>query len=245
MMREHVPAAELEEERSVLQALRAAASTLADDVLRFVGAAAFWLLLATVVLLIGRMHLAGSVLLLVLVPATAGIGRLAAYAFRGLPPRLPQVLEGARHRWPGALALGAFQLLVTGIALLNVDLGLTFATWPLVVAAIVSVNLGVMATVVGTTVWPLLVDPARDDVATSQLVRLGLEVVAVRPLRVLGMDVLLAAMLVVSLQTFVGALVLLPLGVLLTTHLVLPAADRLRPPAAVAAEGPVGRSAAP
>lgn len=207
--------------------LRASVSSLTDDLGRFVGANVVWLTVALLPLTLARLHPAANLLALALVPATAGLGRMAVVTVRGQAVRARHFRRGATVRWRFALVLGALQLGIGTVSWLNVGIGVTAMSLPLVVAAVASAWLLLLVAASAVTVWPLLLDPARDELSLRRLLRLAMAVVVTRP----GRTILVIAVEVVVVQgaaQFLIATLLLPsVGVLFATHAVIPVADRL------------------
>lgn len=214
-------------ELSLWRSVRAAVSSLSDDFLRYVAANLVWLLVAAAALVLGRVFLPAHLLALLLVPASYGMARMAANSVRGRPARLYQWRDGAVRRGPAGLGLGCAQMAVAVIGTLNIVVGIQAASLPLVLSAIFSgyVLLAVAASM--TALWPLLLDPARDQVSTRGLGRLALTVVAARPGRILGLVLIEALLVAVGLQAFVAAVILPSFGILLAAWVVLTAADQI------------------
>lgn len=207
--------------------LRGSMSALFDDFGKFFVANALWCAAGGAALLLGSVYLLANALLIVLVPATAGLGRLATMAARGHPARLRHFRDGLTARWPFAPLLGVAQFALGAVGWVNVQVGFTAATLPLVAAAVAAFWLLLAVATSAVAVWPLLLDPDRDAVPTRQLVRLALGVVVIRPGRVVLVVTFGVVMGIVSLQAMVAALVLPSVGVLFAAHAVIPVADRL------------------
>lgn len=220
-----------ESEPSLWQGLRAAGSALADDVVPFFVVSAGWLATALVALGLGRLHVLFSGLLVLLLPATGALARMAGRTVRDRPARFRDALDGTRHRWPLLWTLGTLHLVIVGVAWVNVQVALASPRTVLVLAAVASANVAAAVTALAVAAWPLLFDPARDALPARQLLRLALAVVAVRPGRVLATVVVGVVFVAISLQTVVGPLALVALGVLLAAHVAVPIADGLAPPA--------------
>lgn len=207
--------------------LRASVSSLTDDFGRFVGANVVWLAVALLPIMFARLHPAGNLLALALVPATAGLGRMAAVTVRDHAVRARHFRRGATVRWRFALVLGALQFGIGTVSWLNVGIGVTAMSLPLVVAAVASAWLLLVVAASAVSVWPLLLDPERDELSLRPLLRLAMATVVTRP----GRTILVIAVEVVVVQVaaqFLIAAVLLPsVGVLFATHAVIPVADRL------------------
>lgn len=207
--------------------LRDSALGVSDDFGRLVALQGLWLLPWILGLGLGLVHILGHVLLLAVIPASSALLRAAAGSFRGTAVRLAAARSGATHRWPAAMSIAVLQLLVALIAFVNLQIGLGGATVPMVAAGVLSawVLLLVAASVV--VLWPVLLDPAHDDVPTRQVARTALAVALRRPGRVVLLLVLLVLCVVVIRQTVVAVLVLPAYGAFLLAHGVLPVADDL------------------
>lgn len=214
--------------------LRRSLSAFFDDFGRFVAANVFWVTAGAVVAVAVSLHVAGYMLVVAMLPVTAGLFRMAGYAVREHPARVRQFGTGLAARRPYALLLGTAQVGVGLVSWVNFHIGLTAATLPLVVAAIASGWVLLIVAASAAVMWPLLLDPERDGVAFRRVVRLALQVALVRPGRVIlvvAFEVLLVA---VAVQALVATLLLPALGALFAAYAVLPVADRLegREPAA-------------
>jgi hypothetical protein len=212
---------------SLWSALRSSVSALTDDFARFLVANVVWLAVTALVLVLGRLHVAAHLLLIVLVPITAGLGRMAAYTAREQVARLGHFREGMVARWPASMFLGALQLLVAAVSWLNLQVGLTAATLPLVAAAIASAWLLLLVAASAVTVWPLLLDPDRDEAPVGRLLRVALAVAMARPGRIAILVAIVVVLVMVGAQFLVAAVLLPSLGVLAATHATVPIADRL------------------
>lgn len=214
-------------ELSVWRSVRATVSSMSDDFLRFVAGNLLWLLCAAAALLLGRFFLPAHLLAVLLVPASFGLARMAANSVRGRPARLYQFRAGAWHRGAAGFGLGCAQLLAVTLGALNIVLGVQAASLLLALSAIFSgyVLLAVGATI--ATMWPLLLDPVRDQVSTRRLCRLALTVIAARPGRIIVLVLIEALLVAFGLQTFIAAALLPSFGILLASWVVLTAADQI------------------
>ncbi|MFA9445038.1 hypothetical protein [Egicoccus sp. AB-alg6-2] len=217
-------------ERSLWQALRRAGEALVDDVWPFFAVSAAWLALAMLGLLLGRLHVGLSASLLLLLPLTWGLGRMAAVTVRYRRARFRDLAAGATVRWWAKVALALAQVVVGLVAWLNIELALATGRTALVLAAVASANVALAVAASAVTIWPLLLDPSRDGRAVRELLWLGVAVLVLRPARVLATLAVGVVFAAVSLQTVVAALLLVPLGVLLAAHVVLPIADAVETP---------------
>jgi hypothetical protein len=172
----------------------------------------------------------GLVLLPLLAIPTAGVFRLAALVVRGEDPRTGDVVRAWVRYGGRGLVVGVPILVLTVVLGTNLVTGLetggligwsiaTFAGWGLVATGVASV-----------TVWPLIVDPARDRLPLRAVVRTALLLALAFPLRFGGLLLVLIAVLVVGTLAVVALLTIaLGFAALVACRYVLPAADRLVP----------------
>lgn len=207
--------------------LRDSALGVSDDFGRLVGLQALWLLPWILGLGLGLIHILGHVLLLGVIPASSALLRAATSSYRGTRVRLSTARTGATHRWPAALGIAVLQVLVAGIAFVNLQVGLGGASVAMVAAGVLSawVLLLVAASVV--VLWPVLLDPAHDGAPLGQVLRTAVAVAFRQPARIVLLLVLLVLCVVVIVQTVVAALVLPAFGAFLLAHGVLPITDEL------------------
>jgi hypothetical protein len=214
-------------ELSLWRAVRAAASAMSDDFVRFVAGNVAWLAVVGAALLTGRLFLPGHALLVLIVPASYGLCRMTAFAVRGRPARLAQFRAGVTRRGWAGFGLGCLQLVLLALAATNVTIAVQAPSLPLVLSAAVSAYSGLFLSATVLAVWPLLLDPAREQMAMRSIVRLGLVVIAARPGRQLALVILEGVLVAVGLQAFVAALLLPAFGLLVSSWVVLPLADEL------------------
>jgi hypothetical protein len=181
---------------------------------------ALWFLLTTPPIAI--------VFLVLLSLPTAGIFRLAALIARDRPVGLIDSLSAWRQFGRRALAVGAAIALIVVVLAVNTLVGATslnvvgwaFATaaaWGLVIVASAAFAL-----------WPLLLDPLREDQSLRSLMTLAGAVVFSAPLRYALLMALVAIILIASTVAFAALIsVSVSFVALLTARYVLPAADRL------------------
>jgi hypothetical protein len=169
----------------------------------------------------------GWVLTPLLALPAAGVFRLAALIVRDEPVSLSQAFGALRRIGGRALLVGT--ALVAGVAVLGTNLvvglearGLvgwslaTFAGWGLAA-------LGVLA----VTIWPLLVDPRRDGMSLSGVLRLAALLALAYPLRFGALALVVVAIVALSTLAVVALLTLaLGFAALVGCRYVLPAADR-------------------
>ncbi len=207
--------------------LRDSAVGLSDDFGRLVALQALWVLPWILGLGLGLIHVLGNVLLLGVIPASSALLRVAAGSYRGTAVRLAAAVSGATHRWPRALGIAILQLLVAGIAVVNLQVGLGGATVPMVAAGVLSAWVLLLVAASMVVLWPVLLDPAHDDVPTRDVIRTAVAVAFRRPGRIVLLLMLLVLCFVVIRQTVVAVLVLPAFGAFLLAHGVLPISDEL------------------
>jgi hypothetical protein len=167
--------------------------------LKLVPANVIWGIVALItVALLQIIPLLGVIALLFVLPfPTAGIFRLAALIARGSPTHFADALAW-RSFGRRALAAG---LVVGGLTIVlgfNIVLGLNSVD-PLAWAFATAAFWGLLILwLVATAVWPLLLDPMRKDERITELVRLGLLVILVSPVRYLVLMFVLGIFLVIS-----------------------------------------------
>jgi uncharacterized membrane protein YesL len=213
---------------SIGQAIRLAAGDFYFNSLRFVPANVVWAI-ALLAVLFAALNWPPALLLgaLLAVPL-AGMHRMAALLTRGEPTSISDFVAGMRRFGlqatgilAGAAILAVVLLtnLVTGFAsngVLGWFVGAT-ALWGLVALA--------MAVI---AVWPVLVDPRREDRPLRRRLQLAGLVLIGRPGRLFLLTVLIAVILVAS-TILLGVIVLVGVAYtsLLATRWVLPAVDDL------------------
>jgi hypothetical protein len=209
-------------------ALRAAASAMTDDFVRFVIGNVVWLAMVGTAIVVGRVYPPGRVLVVVaFVGASHGLCRMAATTVRGRRARLLQFRQGvSRRRWAG-LGLGCAQLALIALAATNVTIGSAQPSLLRAMSAAVSAYAGLFLVTSVLVVWPLLLDPDRDQLGIGVIVRHGLGVIASRPGRLVVLVIVEAVLVTVGLQTFVAAIVLPAFGLSIACWVVLPLADEL------------------
>ena len=172
--------------------------------------------------------LLGALLFIVLAVPTVGIYRMAALISRGEPAGFSDFLQGMRRFGMAGAMLGLGAAALAFVFITNVFVGLG-ADNPLgwLVSALALwgfVGLAMLLTVV----WPLLVDPHREDVGLRGRLTLAGLVVIGRPLRVLALTGVVAVTLAVSTVLFaLLAMVSVAYIALVSSRYVLPLADEV------------------
>jgi len=158
---------------------------------------------------------------------TAVLCRLAVAAARGGTPRWPMVGEELLRRAGRKLAIAAAQLVLLGLALLNLSLAGEIGGVPGILSLVVSGYVAIGTSVYALALWPVVCDPRRDASIAQQL-RLALAVVVLRPLQLAVLGLLAVLALVASVQLIAPALFLPSIVVLAVADYVVNVADRLR-----------------
>jgi hypothetical protein len=209
--------------------IRAAATDLYYNSVRLVSANALWgfsLLGAAFLFVTGS--LAFAIVLIALVPLTAGLMGMATTLVRRRRLFWSDFAEAIRFRFMPHLGLGVAELFVVTVAVVDVGIGMRSPglLGPMLVVGGLYTILAVW--ILSVTTWPLLLDPERAADGIRRTVRLGVLVAIAHPVRMGGLALTLAILLGASLVaaaaivTVSGALALL-----IAAHYVLPAAARL------------------
>jgi hypothetical protein len=197
--------------------------------MRLVPANVIWGILALLTAaLIQIVPLLGILSLLFLLPfPTAGVFRLAALIARGEPNHFSDALAW-RSFGRRAVAAG---LVVGGMTIVlgfNIVIGLNSSdplSWAFATAAFWGL---LVVWLVAAAVWPLLLDPQRENARMTELVRLALLVILVNPVRYLVLMFVLAIFLVIS-TILAAAIVTISIAyfALAMSFYVIPGADRI------------------
>jgi hypothetical protein len=235
---------------SVLRGLRLSASAFADDIGRYALANTAWVTLLAATLGLSRRQPAALVLIVTAVPLAAGLGRMAARSVRGEHPHWTDFRDGLTHRAPMTWTLGASAIGVLAVAGVNTVVAAEHGGRLLVLSAVVSMHLAIVALGALTAIWPILMDPARDNQSSRTLVRQGVIVLALCPGQILS--ILIVDVVLALVQSSVLATAFVLPGVMFTTtsFVVLPRADHLaaqalRRAAPVAASVALGARSSP
>jgi len=167
-------------------------------------------------------------LLVLLAVPTAGLHRMAALLARDGHVAFADFFEGMRRYAAPAIGIAAAAGLTAVVLTTNAVVGLRAGNplgWFVATLALYGdVALGAVL----VAIWPILVDPRRDDLSLRGKLALGGLLLAARPLRLLGL--LAAATFILATSIVVlGSIVLVSVAFvsLLTTRTVLPMADAL------------------
>jgi hypothetical protein len=159
---------------------------------------------------------------------TVGLYRMAALIVRGESVSFWDGIGAWRRYLVPSLATGLGMVLAGTVFTVNMVDGLasgdpigwafaTFAGWGLLTMSLLAVSF-----------WPLLVDPARDGWGARRALRLAGYLVVAHPLRLAGLVVATAVVLVVSTIAFAALVTIsVALTALFGSHFVLASADRL------------------
>jgi MFS family permease len=165
-------------------------------------------------------------LALLALPA-AGIMRMATRVERIGHTDFDDFIQVTRH--PGRVfVIGGLQAIVTAVLAVDLLIGLSWGSWPgtlLFVSALYGIG---VLWCYAAVAWPILLDPERDGEPVRGLLRLGLVVLLVHPIRLGGLALLaglllvIATVLIAPILTFAVSLVWLAIA-----GYVLPLADRI------------------
>ena len=208
--------------------MREAAADFYYNSWRLVPANLIWGVLLLGLVTLSALWLPLALLLALLAIPAAGLYRMAALIHRGAGTSFGDFLS-AMVRWAGpALALGMGAMVLAFVFTANVFIGLEMGGvigWGLSAFALYA-DIGLAMFLVAA--WPILTDPAREDLSLKHRLKLALVVNLARPGRMFALTFIIGALLVVSTVMFVALLtVSLAYVSLLATRYVLPAADRL------------------
>lgn len=216
---------------SLGRAIRAAAVDFYMNSWRLVPANLAWTVVLFAVLVVGGPTPLGILLAPLLALPTGGLFAMAARLARAEPIGLADFGRGIRLTWRAALLLGAGAVVGVLILTTNLLVGLGWNTplgWFVAATAFWGdIVLGLFL----LTAWPILADPSRATRPVRRRLRLAALVVLLHPLRLGGLGVFAAALLVAS-TIFLAALLTISVAylALVASRVVLPLADRLEPP---------------
>lgn len=209
-------------------AVREAAGDLYYNSMRFLGANLIWGAALLSVVYVASLSLLGSLLLLLMVPLTAGVMTMAVRLVRAGHVGFSDFTEGVRRPLLRNLGVGAVQLFLIAVLVVDVLVGIgtgNLAGFVLAVAAFYGlVGLWVFAVVA----WPILLDPERHDEPLRAKLRVAALLVLAHPLRLGGLAFTIGILLVVSTLALAALVTFaLSFALLIAARYVLPAADRL------------------
>lgn len=213
---------------SIRRALRESLTDFYFNSWRLVPANLIWAV-AFIALLLGAVQFPPAVVLTgVLAIPLAGLHRMAALIARGEPAGFSDVLGGMRRYGVTALAVGSAATLLATVLVVNTLMG--FETggplgWFLGVSALYGLA-GLAIYLVA--LWPILVDPRHESATLRRRLALAGLVVIGRPMRAIGLAVVVVALLGLSVVLF-AAIVLVSVAYtsLVAARVVLPTLDEL------------------
>jgi hypothetical protein len=159
---------------------------------------------------------------------TAVLMRLAVAAARDRSPSWSMATAELGRLAGRKLLLGAAQLLVLALGVINVLLAGSIGGFLGIVSALIAAYAVIAAWMYSVALWPIVCDPDREMPLRDQL-RVALTVVILRPLQI-GVLALIAALAVIVCVQLIAPAVFLPGFVLVViAGYVVPLVDRLRP----------------
>jgi hypothetical protein len=220
------------------RALRRAGGDIAFNAWTFLGAN---LIVGVTALAIGYLALlvpAALVLGVLLVLPVAGTMRVAVRLVRDGHTDLGAFAEPLRNPWP-MLGLGAAQLAVAAILIVDVLIGLAWGSWAGAIL-LVGAAYGLIVTwTFAVVAWPILLDPARDADPWRGRLRLALAVLAAHPVRMLGVAIGLGGMLALAALLIMPAVTIaVAAACAVAARIVSPLADRITAPEMAAVPEP-------
>jgi hypothetical protein len=213
---------------SLRGAIRAAATDFYFHSWRLLPANVVWavvaLMIVAVAILVPPLIVLGPLAAL----PVAGIFRIATRIVRGESVSFWDGIAAWRSELVPSLALGAALLGVTIVFGFNVISGILADSLPGWAFATLAFWGLVGTWLYAWVAWPLLLDPARVNEPTRERLRLAALLVLAHPVRVVGLGLVLAVLIVVSAVAVVALVtVSVAFAALVATRYVLPAADRL------------------
>jgi uncharacterized membrane protein YesL len=213
---------------SIGQAMRLAASDFYFNSLRFVPANVAWAITILAVLFAAITWTPAIVLVVLVAVPIAGIHRMAALLTRGEATSFSDFFAGMRRFGLHASGILAAATIVAAVLVTNVVTGFASDSplgWFVAATALWGLVALMMAVI---AIWPVLVDPRREDRPVRRRLQLAGLVVIGRPGRLFVLTLLIAVILVAS-TVLLGAIILVGVAYasLVATRWVLPAADEL------------------
>ena len=213
---------------SIGSALRASLHDFYFNSWRLAPANLVWGVLLVAALIAGPLTLLGMALLMLLAVPTAGLYRMGALIARNEPAAFSDFLGGMRRYGVRALAIAVGAATLAFVFTTNVIVGLQAGNplgWFISAMALWG-DVGLLMLL--TTLWPILVDPAREGLGLRQRVTLaGLAVIG-RPVRVLVLTVVLVLILAASTVLF-AALIIVSVAyvAIVSSRVILPLVDEV------------------
>jgi hypothetical protein len=209
-------------------ALREAASDFYFNSWRLVPANMIWGALVLLLLVAASIWLPLAALAGLLAVPVAGIYRMAAFIHRGAAVSFYDAIVGMRRFAGAALALGVGATFLGAVFSANIVIGIQVGGIAGGVFSVLAAYADLGLAIYLVAVWPIVVDPLREELTLRGRLFLAFLVIAARPGRMLLLTLVVLAILIASTVLF-AALLTISLGYvsLATTRYVLPAADRL------------------
>jgi hypothetical protein len=209
--------------------MRASAIDFYYNSWRLVPANALWALGLGILYVVFLSWPFGALLLLPLLSLpTAGLYRMAALVVRGESVSFWDSIAAWRLYLRPALAAGLAIVIGGTVFTVNFFGGLLSGD-PIGVGLAVFAGWGwLVMFMLAVSFWPLLVDPRRSGWGGRRVLRLAGYLVIAHPVRLVGLVVVTAILLVVSTVAFAALITIsVALAALFGSHFVLPSADRL------------------
>jgi len=213
---------------SLRGAIRAAATDFYFHSWRLLPANVLWAVVALAIVALAILFPPLLVLAPLAALPTAGIFRIAARIVRGESVSFWDGIGAWRSDLRPSIALGTGLLVATIILGFNVATGLLSDTLPGWAFATLAFWGLVGTWLYAWVAWPILLDPARAAEPARERLRLGALLILAHPLRVGGLGLVLAVLVVISTVAVVALVTVgVSFGALVSARYVLPAADRL------------------
>lgn len=209
-------------------AVRIGVTGFIEEIIAFLVANVAWaVLVGGVVYAIYRWP-AALLLAPVAAPLTCGLARVAVETARGRVVSMRTFVAGIRDRFWTKLGLGAVQVLLVTVAILNLFVAPTIGGLSALVSMILSVYVVISTVAYGLVFWTMLSDAQLDSMPARRIGRLALAVVLRRPLQV-GFLLAFAVLAMGLMAALVAPVMFLPSIVLLTVAAyVVPAGEEIR-----------------
>ena len=170
----------------------------------------------------------GLLLVVLLIPAAAGVMRMATHYVRRGHVFFSDFLDGVRGRAWSTMGIGIAQLFIATVLAVDIGLGVWMQGAAGRFLAVVAFYGLLGLWVVSVTTWPILLDPVRDGDPLRARLRLGGLVALAHPFRTFALAAIIGVLFVASVFLMAAIITFsVALGVLAAAHYVLPAADRL------------------
>ena len=209
-------------------AFREAAFDMYYNSWRMVPANLVWGLGFIVVLVAAAVWLPALAFGALLAVPVAGLYRMAAMIERGSGTSFADFVTGMRRFFRPALAIGLSAVFLAIVFTANVVIGLQFGGWFGWFLSAMALYADIALAMVLVALWPILVDPLREELPIRRRLWLAVLVNLARPGRMFLVTVLLVAILAVSTILFAAIVTVSVAYVsLVAARYVLPVADRL------------------